>query len=149
MCPRTMCPRAHVRTCARAHVPRAPGFGWKHNRLKSYFFSEKKPRRVFVKNLVALPFSIRERLQTRQETMAAEDGDDQRGVKPTDKKKCSKWWWFVIMFETEAQALAWAPPATPQFNYACWRPHAAPSTGKPHVHCLMNFKSAQPFKVSS
>ena len=95
MCPRTMCPRAHVRTCARAHVPRAPGFGWKHNRLKSYFFSEKKPRRVFVKNLVALPFSIRERLQTRQETMAAEDGDDQRGVKPTDKKKCSKWWVFV------------------------------------------------------
>ena len=42
--------------------------------------------------------------------MAAEDGDDQRGVKPTDKKKCSKWWWFVVMFDTEAQALAWAPP---------------------------------------
>ena len=41
--------------------------------------------------------------------MAAEDGDDQRGVKPTDKKKCSKWWWFVVMFDTEAQALAWAP----------------------------------------
>ena len=148
MCPRTMCPRAHVRTCARAHVPRAPGFGWKHNRLKSYFFSEKKPRRVFVKNLVALPFSIRERLQTRQETMAAEDGDDQRGVKPTDKKKCSKWWWFVVMFDTEAQALAWAPrDAAVQLRLLA--PARCPLDGKPHVHCLMNFKSAQPFKVSS
>ena len=101
---------------------------------------------VFVKKSVGLPFSIRARLPTKTKTMAGEE-ETQRGETPTNDKKCSKWWWFVVMCETDAQALAWAPPATPQMNYACWRPHAAPTTGKPHVHCLINYKSAQPFKV--
>ncbi len=73
-------------------------------------------------------------------------GDQPADREVTDAKKKSKWWWFIVQCDTDEEALAWNPPAVPAIAYACWRPHAAPTTGKPHVHCLVNYKTAQAFK---
>lgn len=69
--------------------------------------------------------------------------------KNADDLKQFKWWWFTIQFDTEKKALAWRIPSTPLYNYACWRAHKSPKTGKYHVHCLVYYKSVQRFSTMS
>jgi len=66
---------------------------------------------------------------------------------PTDPNKKASWWWFIVQCKTEEEAIAWRPPQTPQLTYACWRPHAAPTTGHPHVHALFHYKTSQRFSA--
>lgn len=72
--------------------------------------------------------------------------DDGLGDTPTTGKQ-SSWWWFTIQCETDAQALAWELPQTPKYKYAIWRAHAAPTTGKPHVHVLVQYTVKQRFST--
>lgn len=71
----------------------------------------------------------------------------ERGVKPTDDKTTSRWWWFIIQFNTDEGALSWSVPTTPKIKFSCWRPHKAPTTGQAHVHCLIEYCSPQPYKT--
>ena len=73
--------------------------------------------------------------------------DTQQGETPLDSKHKSYWWWFLIQFDTEQEALAWTPPEKPKLTYACWRPHKAPTTGQHHVHILFHYKSAVRFSA--
>jgi len=66
---------------------------------------------------------------------------------PTNPNKSASWWWFIVQCSTEAEAIAWRPPQKPELTYACWRPHAAPTTGQPHVHVLLHYKRAQRFSL--
>lgn len=65
-------------------------------------------------------------------------------VNPT---QLSHWWWFIVQCDTPQEAIDWVLPDTPAAKYACWRPHAAPTTGQPHVHCLAYFKSVVRFSA--
>lgn len=59
--------------------------------------------------------------------------------------KSSRWWWFIVQCDSEADAVEWRLPKNPIHTYAIYRAHAAPTTGKPHVHCLVNYKTSQKF----
>lgn len=61
---------------------------------------------------------------------------------PPDK---ARWWWATRQCETNEEAIAWRPSEKPKLVYCCWRPHAAPTTGKPHVHVLMHFATVMRF----
>lgn len=76
-----------------------------------------------------------------------QDTQQQQGETPLDSKHKSYWWWFLIQFDTEQEALAWTPPEKPKLTYACWRPHKAPTTGQHHVHILFHYKSAVRFSA--
>jgi len=80
-----------------------------------------------------------------QQQIEATEGDHSgKGVDLGNKQ--SKWWWYIIQFDTEGEAIAWKPPPTPKTKYIGWRAHAAPTTGKPHVHVLGYYSSAVRFK---
>ena len=74
-----------------------------------------------------------------------QDTQQLQGETPLDSKHKSSWWWFVLQFDTEEEAIAWKPAEKRKLTYACWRPHKAPTTGQPHVHTLLHYKSAVRF----
>lgn len=72
---------------------------------------------------------------------ARRDGhnEEDEGDATKDTTKQSTWWWFTVQCETEDEAKMWRISETPKVKYVCWRAHAAPTTGKPHVHVLVNY----------
>lgn len=71
---------------------------------------------------------------------SSHDGSDEEPEQVHPNKQ-SKWWWFTIQCDTNEEALEWLPPPKPLVVYCCWRAHAAPTTGKPHVHVLVHYRS--------
>ena len=53
----------------------------------------------------------------------------------------SRWWWFTIWFDDPQEAIDWKPSNKHKFKYAVYRAHASPTSGRPHVHCLIRYKS--------
>lgn len=53
----------------------------------------------------------------------------------------SRWWFFTVQFKSKKDAKKWSPEKIGSVKYAAYRSHLAPTTGKPHVHCLVNFST--------
>lgn len=78
------------------------------------------------------------------ESLTDHDGAD---IGQKDEKKKSRVWWATKQCEDEEEAKGWRPPEVPRTTYCCWRAHAAPSTGKPHVHVVLYFEHPQHFNT--
>lgn len=75
------------------------------------------------------------------------EGDHTESYKyDSRKEKSSKWWWYIIFFDSDQEAIDWNPPTVPKIKYMGWRAHAAPTTGKPHVHVLAYYCSVVRYK---
>lgn len=94
-----------------------------------------------------------EDLQDKEDALpprAAEEVDSDVGEleeQATNNRKQYRWWWVTVQLDTEEEATSWTPPAKPRADYCCWRPHKAPTTGKPHVHYLVYYHSASRFET--
>ena len=69
------------------------------------------------------------------------ESEDESDRKVTSETQ-SRWWWFTIHFDTPDEAIDWRIPDSPKVKYAIYRAHLSPTTGKPHVHCLVNYTSS-------